>query len=90
MTIAREPKAPSLVRGSFPFCRAGWRRRMRLHVPFLTWLAEDLRVCEVVHAQPNMGFGVRLSDLSELQRETMAELLNYALSTSDRPNPAGP
>jgi hypothetical protein len=38
---------------------------------------------EVVHSQPNMGFGVRLSGLSELQRESLAGLLNYALSNSD-------
>jgi hypothetical protein len=37
---------------------------------------------EVVHAQPNMGFGVRLSNLSELKLETLNELLNYGLSIS--------
>ncbi len=38
---------------------------------------------EVVHAQPNMGFGIRLTGLSELQREALTGLLDYALSISD-------
>jgi hypothetical protein len=38
---------------------------------------------EVVHFQPNMGFGVRLSGMSELQREALTGLLDYALSISD-------
>jgi hypothetical protein len=37
---------------------------------------------KVVHAQPNMGFGVRLSNLSELRLETLNELLGYGLSIS--------
>jgi hypothetical protein len=38
---------------------------------------------EVVHSQPHMGFGLRLLGLSELQRETLTELLDYAISTAD-------
>ena len=38
---------------------------------------------EVVHHQPNMGFGLRLKDLSGPQRETLAQLIDYARSVSD-------
>jgi hypothetical protein len=38
---------------------------------------------EIVHYQPNIGFGVRLSEMSDLQRNTLAELIHYASLTSD-------
>ena len=36
----------------------------------------------VVHCETNMGFGLLLADVSVAQRDTLAELINYARSTS--------
>jgi hypothetical protein len=52
--------------------------RFEIQSPSGRWLS---LTGEVVHAQPNLGFGVRLSDLSESQREALTGLLDYARST---------
>ena len=36
---------------------------------------------KVVHFQPNIGFGVSFINMSELQRNALAELIAYARST---------
>lgn len=57
----------------------GERVRFEIQSPTGRWLAFE---GEVVHNQPNMGFGLRLVGLSDSQRGTLAELIDYARSIS--------
>lgn len=38
---------------------------------------------DVVHFQPQMGFALKFADLSELQRDMLARLVDYALDNPD-------
>lgn len=48
--------------------------RFEIQSPTGRWLALQ---GEVVHCQPNIGFGVSLIDMSELQNNALAELIDY-------------
>ncbi len=49
--------------------------RFEIELPTGRWLRLE---GEVVHAQPNMGFGLRLINLSGTDRDMLAHLLEYA------------
>ncbi len=55
--------------------QAGERVRFEVQSPTGRWLGFR---GEVVHAQPNMGFGLRLVDTTERQREVLEGLIEYA------------
>ena len=57
----------------------GERVRFELQSPTGRWLPFE---GEVVHRQPNMGFGLRLAETSGPQNDTLAELIEYARSIS--------
>ena len=49
--------------------------RFEIQLPTGRWMSLS---GEVVHYQPNMGFAVRFTNLSEAERELLASLLDYA------------
>jgi len=53
----------------------GERIRFEIELPTGRWLRLE---GEAVHAQPSMGFGVRLINLSATDRDMLAHLLEYA------------
>ena len=53
----------------------GERIRFEIELPTGRWLRLE---GEVAHAQPNMGFGLRLVNLSGTDRDMLAHLLEYA------------
>ena len=53
----------------------GERLRFEIKLPTGRWLSLE---GEVVHAQPHMGFGLRLINLSGTDRAMLAHLLEYA------------
>ncbi len=53
----------------------GERIELEIQLPTARWLRLQ---GEVVHAQPNMGFGVSLTDLREQDRFMLERLLEYA------------
>ncbi len=52
----------------------GERVRFEVQLPTGSWLPLH---GEVVHHQPDMGFALRFSDLSEQDRDTLAWLVGY-------------
>lgn len=53
----------------------GERIKFEIQLPTGRWLRLQ---GEVVHVQPNMGFGLRLPHLSEQDRSMLSHLLEYA------------
>jgi hypothetical protein len=53
----------------------GERIRFEIELPSGRWLRLE---GEVMYAQPNMGFGLRLLNLSGTDRDMLAQLVEYA------------